>query len=51
MFGVNMFFLILSVLLIYAVFNKRVEVERLVDKALQVCEIKLDKVLKEKDKE
>lgn len=33
MFGVNMFFLILSVLLIYAVFNKRVE--GLVDKALQ----------------
>ena len=47
MFGVDMFFLILSVLLIYAVFNKRVN--RLVDKALQVCEIKLDKALKEKD--
>ena len=47
MFGVNMFFLILSVLLIYAVFNKRVNM--LVDKALQVCEIKLDKVLKEKE--
>lgn len=45
MFGVNMFLLILSVLLIYAVFNKRVK--RLVDKALKVCEIKLDKVLKE----
>ena len=49
MFGVNMFFLILSVLLIYAVFNKRVNM--LVDKALQVCEIKLDKVLRGKDKE
>lgn len=45
MFGVDMFFLILSVLLIQAAFNKRVK--RLVDKALQVCEIKLDKVLKE----
>ncbi|WP_194145980.1 hypothetical protein [Helicobacter bilis] len=42
-------FFILSVLLIYAVFNKRVN--RLVDKALQVCEVKLDKVLKEKDTE
>ncbi len=47
MFGVNIFFLILSVLLIYAVFNKRVN--RLVDKTLQVYEIKLDKVLKEKE--
>lgn len=47
MFGVNMFFLILSVLLIYAVFNKRVN--RLVDKTLQVCEIKLDKELKQKE--
>lgn len=49
MFGVDMFFLILSVLLIYAIFDKRVK--RLVDKALKVCEINLDKVLKEKDKE
>ncbi|WP_158654305.1 hypothetical protein [Helicobacter cinaedi] len=49
MFGVNMFFLILSVLLIYTAFNKRVK--RLVDKALQVCEIKLDKVLKQKERE
>lgn len=49
MFGVNMFFLILSVLLIYAVFNKRVK--RLVDKTLQVYEIKLDKVLRGKDRE
>ena len=49
MFGVNMFFLILSVLLIYAVFDKRVK--RLVDRALQVCEIKLDKVLRGKDRE
>ena len=43
MFGVNMFFLILSVLLIYAVFNKRVNM--LVDKTLQVYEMNLDKVL------
>ena len=49
MFGVNMFFLVLSVLLIYGIFIKRVEVNILVDKALQVCEIKLDKVLKEKE--
>ena len=49
MFGVNMFFVVLSVLLIYAAFNKRVK--RLVDKTLQVCEIKLDKVLRGKDKE
>lgn len=49
MFGVNMFFVVLSVLLIHAVFNKRVK--RLAYKALQVCEIRLDKVLKEKDKE
>ena len=47
MFGVNMFFVILSVLLVYVAFNKRVNM--LVDKTLQVCEIKLEKVLKEKD--
>lgn len=47
MFGVNMFFLILSVLVIYAVFNKRLN--RLVDKTLQVYEMKLDKALKEKE--
>ena len=47
MFGVNMFFVILSVLLVYAAFNKRVNM--LVDKTLQVCEIKLEKVLKEKE--
>lgn len=47
MFGVNMFFLILSVLLIYAAFNKRVNM--LVDKTLQVYEMKLEKVLKEKE--
>lgn len=47
MFGVNMFFLILSVLLIYAVFNKRLNI--LADKTLQVYENKLDKVLKEKE--
>lgn len=47
MFGVNMFFLILSVFLIYAVFNKRAN--KLVDKILQVYEIKLDKILKEKE--
>ena len=41
MFGLNMFFLILSVLLIYAVFSKRVK--RLVDKTLQVYEMKVDK--------
>ena len=49
MFGINLFFAVLSVLLIYAVFNKRVNI--LVDKTLQVCEIKLDKILKGKDKE
>lgn len=43
MVGLNMFFLILSVILVYLVCNKRVK--SLVDKALQVCEIKLDKVL------
>lgn len=47
MFGVNMFFLILSVLLVYAAFNKRVNM--LVDKTLQVYEMKLDKALKEKE--
>ncbi len=47
MVGLNMFFLILSVILVYLVFNKRVN--RLVDKTLQVYEIKLDKVLKEKE--
>ncbi|HDX3603454.1 TPA: hypothetical protein ROD84_001667 [Campylobacter jejuni] len=47
MFGVNMFFVILSVLLVYAVFNKRVNM--LVDKTLQVYEMKLDKALKEKE--
>ena len=47
MFGVNMFFVILSVFLIYAVFNKRVNM--LVDKTLQVYEMKLEKVLKEKE--
>lgn len=47
MFGVNMFFLILSVLVVYAVFNKRLN--RLVDKTLQVYEMKLDKALKEKE--
>ncbi len=47
MFGVNMFFLILSVLLVYTAFNKRVNM--LVDKTLQVYEMKLDKALKEKE--
>ena len=48
MFGLNMFFLILSVLLVYLVLcNKRVK--SLVDKTLQVCEIKLDKALKQKE--
>ncbi len=49
MFGINLFFAVLLVLLIYAVFNKRVN--RLADKTLQVYEIKLNKILKEKDKE
>lgn len=49
MFGVNMFFLILSVLLIYGIFIKRVEVNILVDKTLQAYEVKLDKALKEKE--
>lgn len=49
MFGVNMFFLTLSVLLIYTVFNERVNM--LVDNTLQVYEIKLNKVLIGKDKE
>lgn len=49
MFGLNMFFLILSVLLVYLVCNKRVK--SLVDKTLQVCEIKLDKALKQKEQE
>ena len=47
MFGVNMFFLILSVLLIYAVFDRRVNM--LADKTLQVYEMKLDNILKEKE--
>lgn len=47
MFGVNMFFVILSVLLVYVAFNKRVNM--LVDKTLQVYEMKLDKALKEKE--
>ena len=47
MFGVNMFFLISSLLLVYAAFNKRVNM--LVDKTLQVYEMKLDKALKEKE--
>ena len=49
MLGISMFFAILSLLLIYAILDKRVK--RLVDKALKVCEMNLDKVLKEKDTE
>ena len=40
MFGVNMFFLILSVLLVYLVCNKRVNM---------LVDMKLDKALKEKE--